>query len=53
MIEDEVIEVPKFSGKFESILPNGRIIYDGVEGDPEDFPLTDAELAEYALQAAA
>ena len=43
---DEIIETPKFSGKLESILPNGRIIYDGIEGDPEDFPLTDAELAE-------
>lgn len=30
----------------ESILPNGRIIYDGVEGFTGDFPLTNAELSE-------
>lgn len=45
-------EPPKFSGKLESILfgPGGskRVIYDGMEGAPEDFPLTVAELAEVA-----
>lgn len=50
MDENEIIEpppeLPKFSGKLETILPNGRIIYDGVEGEPADFPLTDEELFE-------
>lgn len=46
---DEIIEEqepPKFSGKLQTLLPNGRIIYDGVEGTPSDFPLTEAEILE-------
>lgn len=39
-------ELLKFSGKLETILPNGKIIYNGTEGNPEDFPLTDAEKQE-------
>ena len=49
MIENEIIEIPKFSGKLETILPNGNIIYDGKEGKPSDFPLTEAELNEIKI----
>ena len=49
-VAEEVVETPpeppKFSGKLESILPNGNVIYDGVEGKPSDFPLTEAEIIE-------
>jgi hypothetical protein len=41
-------EIIKFSGKLETILPNGNVIYDGKEGKPEDFPLTEAEKKEVA-----
>ena len=40
------METQNFSSKFETILPNGKIIYDGIEGLPEEFPLTTAEIAE-------
>lgn len=45
---EEIIEQepPKFSGKLQAILPNGNIVYDGIEGLPSDFPLTEAELNE-------
>lgn len=43
---EEIIEQPKFSGKLQTILPNGNVIYDGVEGLPSSFPLTEAEIAE-------
>lgn len=39
-------ESPKFSGLFQSILPDGMIQYNDQIGPPEDFPLTEAELAE-------
>lgn len=39
-------ESPKFSGLLSNIFPDGTIEYDGEIGLPEDFPLTDAELAE-------
>lgn len=39
-------EQEKYSGKLETILPNGKIIYDGKEGYPNEFPLTEAELKE-------
>ena len=42
----EQIEVPKFSGKLQAILPNGNIVYDSVEGLPSEFPLTEAEILE-------
>lgn len=43
-------EAPKFSGLFTNIYPDGTIEYDGQIGPPEDFPLTEAELAEIANQ---
>ena len=39
-------ESPRFSGLLSNIFPDGTIEYDGEIGLPEDFPLTDAELAE-------
>jgi len=39
-------EQPKFSGLLQSIFPDGTIQYDGQIGQPEDFPLTEAELWE-------
>lgn len=39
-------EPPKFSGLLTNIFPDGTIEYDGQIGAPEDFPLTEAELAE-------
>ncbi len=45
---DYVPAPPKFSGKFQSIFPDGTIQYDDQIGDASDFPLTEAELAEYA-----
>jgi hypothetical protein len=45
-IEEPAPEPPKFSGLMTNIFPNGTIEYDGEIGLPEDFPLTDAELAE-------
>lgn len=34
----------------QNIFPDGTIEYDGEIGMPEDFPLTDAELNEVALE---
>jgi len=42
----EVVEPPKFSGKLQNIYSDGTIQYDDQVGKPEDFPLTEAELAE-------
>jgi hypothetical protein len=39
-------ELPKFSGLLQNIFPDGTIEYDGVIGQPMDFPLTEAEQAE-------
>jgi hypothetical protein len=39
-------EEPKFSGLLGNIFSDGTIEYDGQIGAPEDFPLTEAELAE-------
>jgi hypothetical protein len=39
-------EPPKFSGLLQNIFFDGTIEYDGMIGQPEDFPLTEAELAE-------
>lgn len=39
-------EPPKFSRLLINIFPNGTVEYDGENGAPEDFPLTEAELAE-------
>jgi hypothetical protein len=39
-------EPPKFSHLLINIFPNGTVEYDGEIGAPEDFPLTEAELAE-------
>lgn len=44
--QEEIIEPPKFSGKLQSIFPDGTIQYDDQIGPPEQFPLTEAELAE-------
>lgn len=41
-------ETPKFSGLFQSVLPDGTIQYDDQIGPPEDFPLTEAEQQELA-----
>ena len=46
VIEEPAPEPPKFSGLLRNIFPDGTIEYDGEIGLPEDFPLTDAELAE-------
>jgi hypothetical protein len=40
------IEPPKFSGKLQSIFPDGTIQYDDQIGLPSEFPLTEAELQE-------
>jgi len=45
-IEEPAPEPPKFSGLLSNIFLDGTIEYDGQIGAPEDFPLTDAELAE-------
>ena len=37
---------PRVSGKLTLIFPDGQVKYDGQIGDPADFPLTEAELAE-------
>jgi len=39
-------EPPKFSHLLINIFPDGTVEYDGQIGAPEDFPLTEAELAE-------
>jgi hypothetical protein len=39
-------EPPKFSRLLVNIFPDGTVEYDGEIGPPEDFPLTEAELAE-------
>jgi hypothetical protein len=39
-------EEPRYSGLLETIFPDGTIAYDGQVGPPENFPLTEAELAE-------
>ena len=41
-------ETPRFSGLLQNIFPDGTIQYDGQIGQPEDFPLTDAEQWEVA-----
>lgn len=54
LIEDQLFEVPeepepeppKFSGLLNNIFSDGTIEYNGQIGAPEDFPLTEAELAE-------
>jgi hypothetical protein len=48
-LEQELLEIeeqPRYSGLLQSIFPDGTIQYDGVVGEPDEFPLTDAELAE-------
>jgi hypothetical protein len=44
--EEPTPEPPKFSGLLTNIFPDGTVEYDGQIGAPEDFPLTEAELAE-------
>ena len=39
------VEAPSLSGLMSTIFPDGTIEYDGEIGLPQDFPLTDAELA--------
>ena len=39
-------EPPKFSHLLINIFPDGTVEYDGEIGPPENFPLTEAELAE-------
>jgi len=39
-------EPPKFSRLLINIFPDGTVEYDGEIGLPEEFPLTEAELAE-------
>ena len=46
VIEEPAPEPPKFSGLLRNIFPDGTIEYDGEIGLPDDFPLTEAELAE-------
>lgn len=52
MDENEIIEQepapepPKFSGKLQSIFPDGTVQYDGKIGPPEQFPLTESEWTE-------
>ena len=43
---DYIIEQPKFSRLLINIFPDGTVEYDEEIGAPEDFPLTEAELAE-------
>lgn len=43
---DDIIEQPKFSRLLINIFPDGTVEYDGEIGVPENFPLTEAELAE-------
>lgn len=45
-VTEPLIEPPKFSGKLQSIFPDGTIQYDDKIGLPSDFPLTEAELNE-------
>jgi hypothetical protein len=44
--EEPAPDPPKFSGLLNNIFSDGTIEYDGQIGAPEDFPLTEAELAE-------
>jgi hypothetical protein len=44
--EQQPIEPAKFSGLMTNIFADGTIEYDGEIGEPDDFPLTEAELAE-------
>jgi hypothetical protein len=46
MITEAPVELPRLSGLMSNIFPDGTIEYDGEIGLPEDFPLTDAELAQ-------
>jgi hypothetical protein len=46
VIEEPAPQPPKFSGLLHSIYPDGTIGYGDEVGLPEDFPLTEAELAE-------
>ena len=39
-------EPPRFSRLLINIFPDGTVEYDGEIGLPEEFPLTEAELAE-------
>lgn len=41
--QERTFEPPKFSGKLQSIFPDGTIQYDDQIGQPESFPLTEAE----------
>jgi hypothetical protein len=43
-IAEAPIEPPKFSGKLQSIFPDGTVQYDDKIGLPSEFPLTEAEL---------
>jgi hypothetical protein len=45
-LDEAIAENPRVSGLMSNIFPDGTIEYDGEIGPPEDFPLTDAELAE-------
>ena len=44
--EETTVKAPRFSGLLHSIYPDGTIGYGDEIGLPEDFPLTEAELAE-------
>ena len=44
--EETTVKPPRFSGLLHSIYPDGTIGYGDEIGLPEDFPLTEAELAE-------
>jgi len=43
---DNIVGQSKFSHLLVNIFPDGTVEYDGEIGSPEDFPLTEAELAE-------
>ena len=43
---DNIIGQSKFSHLLINIFPDGTVEYDGKIGPLEDFPLTEAELAE-------
>jgi hypothetical protein len=44
--QEAPVEPPKYSGLLQNIFPDGTIEYDGTIGTPDQFPLTEAELAE-------
>lgn len=44
MDENEITpEPPKFSGLLQNIFHDGTVQYDDQIGNPDDFPLTEAE----------